>query len=274
MRTVKQLSAVEGCYTDAAGVAQSVTIHYEYHYCPDDVGKAAKLFAAHYTNSAGAVIPAANATNTVAGACLITKEADKFIKCDPVTGDTKVVVVRYDSSFAPTSTAYNLDGSPYTGAIAALIECPDVELESDYREFCDSGVSFFRWFVKQDGVPTGQYFDTTPTGAAYAASGAETVGACITSTKLNTYTERNTGVLTFPDILAMSGGTRLLSVTMKQMQGIGVIKGDSGNPIPVDAGESWTWASVDDANSDNLADSVTTLDAQGGEQRIIAIYTI
>jgi hypothetical protein len=179
MRTVKQITEAIGCYTDALGVSQSVMITREYHYCPDTVGVAAKLFATHYTTSAGANIVGATALNVVPGACAISaKEADKFIKCDPATGETKVIVVTYSATFVPTSVAYNLDGSPYAGSIAALIECPDVELESDYEEFCDGGVDFMRWYVKQNGTPTGQYFDTTIIGLPYTATPAAVVGAC------------------------------------------------------------------------------------------------
>ena len=178
-KTIKTITEMAGCYVNASGVSQSVMITREYHYCPDNVNLPTKLFATHYTDSAGAHILGANAANVTPGACVITaKEADKFIKCDPVTGETKVIVVTYDANFVPISTAYNLDGTVYAGSLAALIECPDVELESDYEEFCDGGVDFMRWYIKQDGIPTGQYFDTTLLGLPYTASPAAVVGAC------------------------------------------------------------------------------------------------
>ena len=55
-----------------------------------------------------------------------------------------------------------ISGSPYTGNPATdLVTCPDNDTESDAQEMCDGTTTFIRWFVKQNGEPTGVVFDTT-----------------------------------------------------------------------------------------------------------------
>jgi hypothetical protein len=50
--------------------------------------------------------------------------------------------------------------------------------ESDSIEMCDEGTTFLRWFVKENGVPTGQYVDTDMNGGQYEPTGTPTPGAC------------------------------------------------------------------------------------------------
>lgn len=106
-------------------------------------------------------------------------EFDHTILCDPVTGDNVIVVTLYDPETGiPTSSAYLMDSTPYAGPIAALVACPDSDLESDALEMCDVGTTFWRWIVKQDGEPTGTFFDTDLAGAPYTPVGPVIPGAC------------------------------------------------------------------------------------------------
>jgi hypothetical protein len=111
--------------------------------------------------------------------CTPKAEFDKSILCDPVTGASIIVVTTYSDTGVPTSTAYNIDSTPYGGAITALVSCPDQDVESDEVVMCDGGsTTFWRWVVKKNGVPTGVSFDTDLSGLPYVISGAVTPGTC------------------------------------------------------------------------------------------------
>lgn len=115
--------------------------------------------------------------------CPTESEFDTLSLCDPNTGLPVFVVTSYSSTGLPSTTAYNIDGTPYGSPLSALVSC-DTALESDPLEMCDSATqtSFIRWVVKKNGQPTGVVFDTTLLGVAYAAAGPVSVGSCLLAT--------------------------------------------------------------------------------------------
>lgn len=111
--------------------------------------------------------------------CPDVKEFDNSILCDKDTGAKVVVVTGYDANGVPASTAYNLDGTPYAGALTDLESCAGSGEESDPETMCDNGTTVFvRWYVKKDGEPTGVFFDTDMTGAPYVPVGPIALGDC------------------------------------------------------------------------------------------------
>lgn len=131
-----------------------------------------------YLNAAGVAVTTAP-TNFELGACPAPAEFDTSILCDPGTGDPVIVVTTYSGAGVPSSNAYNIDGTPYAGSIAALVICSGATIESDPREMCDSGVTtFIRWFVLDNGEPTGATFDTNVDGSPYTPTGTVTLGRC------------------------------------------------------------------------------------------------
>jgi hypothetical protein len=70
-------------------------------------------------------------------------------------------------------------GAEWTGDPATLEGCGGKTLESEKELMCDNGTEFFRWFVIEDGEPTGAYVDTNLNGAPYTVTGTPKVGACV-----------------------------------------------------------------------------------------------
>ncbi len=62
---------------------------------------------------------------------------------------------------------------------------------------CDSGTDFLRWYVLENGSPSGVYYDTDLTGASYTPTGSISVGACF---------ETNP-IVTSPDGITVTGVT-------------------------------------------------------------------
>jgi hypothetical protein len=69
-------------------------------------------------------------------------------------------------------------GLAWTGDATTLEGCGGAGVESDPEVFCDGTNTFYRWFVKKNGVPTGVTYDTDFNAAPYAASSPVTQGAC------------------------------------------------------------------------------------------------
>jgi len=90
--------------------------------------------------------------------------------------------VRYGFTSTGVVTAptyYLLDGTPYTGALG---ECTsNSNLESDGVPYCDNGVSIIRWYVKENGVPNGEVYDTDLDNNILPFSSTATIGDCINS---------------------------------------------------------------------------------------------
>lgn len=102
-------------------------------------------------------------------------------RCTPDTGAE--ILFQWDVKTNPPTllSATNLQtGEPYTGDGTELVTCIGPQLESDPVDMCDNGVTFIRWVVKKDGVPTGVKYDTDLAGAAYTVTdeGSVTAGKC------------------------------------------------------------------------------------------------
>lgn len=108
------------------------------------------------------------------------KDFDKTTLCDPATLSPVLLITSYSDTGVPTVQPYNVDGTPYTGLVSRLINCPDTDVESDAIPMCDTATqtSFWRWVVKKDGVPTGSSFDTTLSAAPYTPTGPINAGVC------------------------------------------------------------------------------------------------
>lgn len=110
--------------------------------------------------------------------CDPQKEFDKTILCDKNTFAKVVVVTEYSSTGVPTSTAYNLDGSLYTGDIVNDLTLCEVDLESDDIIICANGVGLVQWVVKKNGVPTGEIYYTDKFGVLVSTPADFTYGEC------------------------------------------------------------------------------------------------
>lgn len=114
--------------------------------------------------------------------CTPPKDIEKVVLCDKNTDHKVAVISDLTDPAAPIVTFWDLNtGAPWTGAIDDLVQCPDVDLESDPMEMCDGGVEFLRWIVKKDGEPTGAKFDTDKAGAPYVVTDEANVsfGKCV-----------------------------------------------------------------------------------------------
>jgi len=112
--------------------------------------------------------------------CPNETEFDTAILCDSVGGGQVVVVVTYSPAGIPTSTFYNLDGTPFTGDVGDLIVCSR-DLESDQVEWCNNDADVTQWIIKENGVPTGTSYWTDAAGMVIPspAAGPTLVrGAC------------------------------------------------------------------------------------------------
>lgn len=108
--------------------------------------------------------------------CDPTQEYDKEILCAP-DGTRIVVVTTYSSTGIPSSIAYNLDGTIYSGTISELRTC-DIDLESDPIIICINGITAYQWVVKKDGEPTGDVYYTNKFGALIGIPVDFTLGEC------------------------------------------------------------------------------------------------
>jgi hypothetical protein len=106
------------------------------------------------------------------------------IFCAP-NGDKVRVVHVFDESIAtgtPVSTTmFNVTtGIAYSGSIATLSACGDIDTESDGEDWCAGGIDFTKFYVKTNGQPTGVVYwvnNTTNVTTTAAPSGA-TKGKC------------------------------------------------------------------------------------------------
>lgn len=78
-----------------------------------------------------------------------------------------------------TPEYYNLDGTIFTGTLG---ECATSgKYESDAVKFCSNNSTIIRWYVKLDGVPTGDIYDTDLNNNILPFDANATIGECITS---------------------------------------------------------------------------------------------
>lgn len=95
-------------------------------------------------------------------------------------GDTIVKGwIEFDTSVSPAvPTFYDYMSNVLTGYEPTT--CQGKNLESDPKIMCDDGVEFLRRFVKENGEPNGDYFDTDLSNAAYTPTGTVTRWPCNT----------------------------------------------------------------------------------------------
>lgn len=113
--------------------------------------------------------------------CDASKDRDKVVLCDSITGDKVAVITKYDNP-DPVTTFWNISkGEAWSGDPADLVTCPDIDLESDGMPMCDNGTSFIRWYLKKDGKPVNEYFDTDLGSQPYVVSSESNVtpGECV-----------------------------------------------------------------------------------------------
>jgi hypothetical protein len=218
-------SVIPGCYTDGAGNKTSVVLHYYTAFSGQP--------AARITDSVGAIVAGANASNTTPGACLIDVGEQQVELSDFVLG-----------------CALNNDGNAIGPVVLSRRFDEETGIETQTRIF-----------YPYDGSPAVDPY-TGPFGPCERSL----------ESKHLIYLERNGGVVTMADIVATTGSQKVMSVTVKQISGRGSITGDSGGGVPMDTGETWSWSAVSDENSDYLSSSALSMDAGGGEQRITATY--
>lgn len=117
--------------------------------------------------------------------CENSKDTEKHILCDVNNGHKVAVITDFSNPAAPVTSYWDIiAGAAWIGdPLTELESCPDSDTESDAQEMCESGTTFLRWFVKKNGEPTGEVFDTTMTGASYTVvdESLVTVGKCETS---------------------------------------------------------------------------------------------
>jgi hypothetical protein len=105
-------------------------------------------------------------------------------KCDVNTGNTILIrsVYNDETNLWEVPTYFDLvTGADWTGNPATdLIECSDVDTESDPLIGCDGGLPVTQWVVKTNGQPTGVVYYTDATGAIVTPV-AWTPGACSTA---------------------------------------------------------------------------------------------
>ena len=102
------------------------------------------------------------------------KDFEQVYKCDAVTGNTILIrtVLDQDANVYVTTYYDLVVGADWAGNPADLTECTSNTLESDKVKLCDDNGEFYRWFVKDNGEPTGVSYDTDLSGAPYVPVGA------------------------------------------------------------------------------------------------------
>jgi hypothetical protein len=120
-----------------------------------------------------------------------------------------------------------------------------------------------------DGTYTTQGFELNNT-AIVGFDPTKVVASCPVAQKPDLiYLQTNDAVLSVSDIVAATLATKIVSITVKQVSGVGTVSADSGSGVALDPGETWSWG-----NNESLGSSLLTMNANGGRQRITAIYTI
>lgn len=216
--------------------------------------------------------------------CQPTGEQDREYSTLCAPDGTKVLVVTAWSTSAPLGTApvvetYTLAGAAYTGDRSLLTDCAAEKLDIVAEQYCAGGfpyerISFYDVSVNPPTLSSTLWRDSS--GTAVADPGPGFIGACpalVADRPVLIYLERNAGVTAMADIVAAAGTPHIQSVTVKQIQGTGSVRGDSGSGAPLSAGETWSWSAVtSDLAWDHLGASALSMDAGGGEQRITATY--
>jgi hypothetical protein len=235
------------------------------------------------TGIEGQIVQVVQAPGQVLTVRMCTTENDREMVTMCAPDGSKVIVQNVTPEGAPLGTApifeaWNLDGSPFAGALATLVDCAAEKTEiSDAEFFCDGTASYGRvtvWDVTT--VPPtaiATVWQDVLGAVVPAPTNPLTVGACGESTpKQLTYIERNGGVLTMADIVAATGSNVIQTLTVVQIAGTGSVSGDSGSGAPLRPGQNQSWSVFSESTRDTLAASNLVLDAGGGEQFVTAVY--
>jgi hypothetical protein len=102
------------------------------------------------------------------------KDFAEVYKCDSTTSNTIMIrtVLDHDTNTYTTSYFDLVLGAAWSGNPATdLVECSGSTLESDQTKLCDDNGEFLRWYVKDNGQPTGVSYDTDMAGAPYTVVG-------------------------------------------------------------------------------------------------------
>ena len=210
--------------------------------------------------------------------------------CAPGAQDRELVVLckangdkvslQYDVLTTPPTliSQFNLNTNTVDATpLSALTQCGLEKLDyGSAVEYCAGGLAYTRIdvFDAQNQFVVGSIWQDEQ-GAQVAAPAGATLGRCSAQRNIGIYLERNTSAVTLADIVAATGSTQIMSVTVKQILGTGAISGDSGSGVPLSAGETWSWsASTGEGFQDMFNASALKLNAGGGEQRITATYVL
>lgn len=113
-------------------------------------------------------------------------DREMFTLCAP--DGTKVVLQNVTAEDAPLGTApvfeaWNLNGTPYTGAIAALVDCGVDKVNTEHTDYCAGGVNYTRvdGLAETTGLPVWTIW-LDDTGAPVAQPVGAVKGVCLVAT--------------------------------------------------------------------------------------------
>jgi hypothetical protein len=163
----------------------------------------------------------------------------------------------------PNGTSFyeNMDGSPHT-VVGTIDTCSGGEGATETL-VCAAGATLIRRTSASGAVTF-----IGSNGAAVATPAVYTIGECAASATLTIKTGYHTftAPLTLSAVLALGAGTKMLSYTINQQTGTGLLTGDTGAGATLGVGESFTSGSEN--NVDSLQTTTVSFDPQGGSMRI------
>lgn len=113
-------------------------------------------------------------------------DREMFTLCAP--DGTKVVLQNVTAEDAPLGTApvfeaWNLNGTPYTGAIAVLVDCGVDKVNTEHTDYCAGGLNYTRvdGLAEATGLPVWTIW-LDDTGAPVAQPVGAVKGVCLVAT--------------------------------------------------------------------------------------------
>lgn len=158
------------------------------------------------TGKPGELVQVVQAPGQVLTVRICEDDRDFELSCgiDPETGHQVQTAYRIvNGEFELIKRWDTVTGLEWTGDPATLEGCGGKPLESEQELFCDAGTEFFRWYVIEDGEPTGQYIDTDFAGAPYTVTDEAGIkrGACVAES------ENSVSSVTGNDLSGLEPGT-------------------------------------------------------------------
>ena len=131
----------------------------------------------------GEIVQVVQAPGQVMTVRICEDDRDFELSCgvDPVTGHQVQTAYKIVAgAFELIKRWDTVTGVEWTGDPATLEGCGGKTLESEQELFCDTGVPFLRWYVIEEGRPTGDVVDTDLNGQPYTVTNPATVvkGEC------------------------------------------------------------------------------------------------